>query len=63
MDEGIERMKVAVGFDLANMVLWIATASYCGYVVFVADRSLLFEGRQKFTGGGNEDGEKARNRR
>lgn len=63
MDEGIERMKVAVGFDLANMVLWMATASYCGYVVFIADRKLLFEGRMKFNGGGDEGGEKTRNRR
>lgn len=47
MDQRIQDMKIAAGFDLANMLLWIASASYCGYVVFVADRKLLNEGRTK----------------
>jgi hypothetical protein len=58
MDEGIEKMKVAAGFDLANLLLWLGSAVYCGWVVFVADRKLLSEGRRKgqegeFTGGGS----------
>jgi hypothetical protein len=47
MDQEIMDMKTAAGFDLANMLLWIGSASYCGFVVIVADRKLLNEGRVK----------------
>ncbi|ETN40201.1 uncharacterized protein HMPREF1541_04477 [Cyphellophora europaea CBS 101466] len=47
MDQGIQDMKIAAGFDLANMLLWIISASYCGWIIFVADRKLLSEGRAK----------------
>lgn len=47
MDSGVMDMKVAAGFDLANMLLWIGSAGYCGWIVFVADRKLLAEGREK----------------
>jgi hypothetical protein len=57
MDQGIQNMKVAAGFDLANMLLWGGSATYCGWVVFVAGRGLLNEGRvkrQPGQGGGEE---------
>ena len=60
MDEGIKRMKVAEGFDLANMLLWMGTAAWCSWVVFVSRQDLLLEGRQKYTPKGGESGEKAR---
>lgn len=63
MDQGIAEMKTAAGFDLANMLLWMASASYGGYVLFVSKRDLLLEGRQKFTSKGEESGEKARSTR
>jgi hypothetical protein len=47
MDEGIKDMKVAAGFDLANMFLWLISAGHCGWVVFVSDRRVLNEGRVK----------------
>ena len=59
MDQGIQDMKIAAGFDLANMLLWIISASYCGWVVFVADRKLLCEGRAKQTVESEEVGDKA----
>jgi hypothetical protein len=55
MDQGIQDMKVAAGFDLANMFLWLGSAGYCGWVVFVADRRVLNEGRVK-GGVGEESG-------
>lgn len=47
MDDGIQKMKTACYFDIVNMVLWMASAGYCGWVVFVADRNALSEGKKK----------------
>lgn len=57
MDQGIQDMKVAAWFDLANLLFWVISASYCGYVVFVANRTLLTEGRKKDQGKGEDGGE------
>lgn len=58
MDDGIQKMKVAAYFNIVNMLLWLLSAGYCGWVVFIADRSLLLEGRKKDSPGGVEMGEK-----
>lgn len=41
MDQGIADMKVAAWVDLGNLLLWILSASLCGWLVFVADRKVV----------------------
>jgi hypothetical protein len=42
MESGIHRMKVAVGFDLAGLVLWFITASV-GTWLFFSERRKSFD--------------------
>ncbi len=45
MDNKIKRMKMAVGFDLANVILWLFTAAMGFWRFFIAKGSLMHEGR------------------
>jgi hypothetical protein len=39
MESGIQRMKTAVGFDLAGLVLWFITAAFGTYLFWVGSKS------------------------
>lgn len=41
MDKGIQRMKVAAGFDLANLVMWFISAAMGTFVFFQQPRRSL----------------------
>jgi hypothetical protein len=46
MDNKIEQMKVAAGFDLANMFLWLLLSAPLGLMVFTASKKgILHQGR------------------
>lgn len=55
MDGGIKGMKIAVGFDVANVGLWLLTATYASYIYWINKGNLLHRGRTvpKVTGSEN----------
>lgn len=45
MDTGVQRMKVAVGFDLASLILWFITGVMSAILYFTSGRRSLHTGR------------------
>ena len=45
MDEKIKQMKVAAGFDVANVILWLLTAVIGAWRFFIGSGELMHQGR------------------
>lgn len=45
MDDDIAKMKIAAGFDLANLILWLLTAVWSALVFFKSRRAGLHSGK------------------
>ena len=45
MDNKIKQMKVAAGFDIANVILWLLTAAIGVWRFFIGSGELMHKGR------------------